>query len=209
MTDKSIIETNKGIFLELLNQIKREGFRKEELIKKLESSDFFTAPASTKYHGSFEGGLCAHSISVYYNLKNLITMKGMESTIDPDTILILGLLHDMSKMNFYKKDYRNKKVYSEGGSKYDDGGRYDWVVEQTYSVIPQDERFLFGNHEETSEYMVSQYVPLSYIESAAIINHHAGMSFDSTEIAPQILQRYPIAALLHIADMLASYIENI
>lgn len=209
MADKSIIETNKGIFLELLNQIKREGFRKEELIKKLESSDFFTAPASTKYHGSFEGGLCAHSISVYYNLKNLITMKGMESTIDPDTILILGLLHDMSKMNFYKKDYRNKKVYSETGSKYDDGGRYDWVVEQTYSVISQDERFLFGNHEETSEYMVSQYVPLSYIESAAIINHHAGMSFDSTEIAPQILQRYSIAALLHIADMLASYIENI
>lgn len=209
MADKSIVETNKGIFIELLNQIKREGFRKEELIKKLESSDFFTAPASTKYHGSFEGGLCAHSISVYYNLKNLITMKGMESTIDPDTILILGLLHDMSKMNFYKKDYRNKKVYSEGGSKYDEGGRYDWVAEQTYSVIPQDERFLFGNHEETSEYMVSQYVPLSYIESAAIINHHAGMSFDSTEIAPQILQRYPIAALLHIADMLAAYIENI
>lgn len=209
MADKSIIETNKGIFIELLNQIKREGFRKEELIKKLESSDFFTAPASTKYHGSFEGGLCAHSISVYYNLKNLITMKGMESTIDPDTILILGLLHDMSKMNFYKKDYRNKKVYSESGSKYDDGGRYDWVTEQTYSVISQDERFLFGNHEETSEYMVSQYVPLSYMESAAIINHHAGMSFDSTEIAPQILQRYPIAALLHIADMLAAYIENI
>ena len=89
-------------FIELLKNTNREGM--DNLISFLDKTDFYTAPASTKFHNSFEGGLLAHSLNVYTALKELVGDKWPE-----DTIIIVALLHDICKINMYKIEYRNKK----------------------------------------------------------------------------------------------------
>ena len=86
-------------FIGLLKEIEREGM--DKLIEFLEGSDFFVAPASTKYHGAFTGGLLAHSMKVYEILKT--------KTKDSDSVKIIALLHDICKVDFYKTEYRNVK----------------------------------------------------------------------------------------------------
>ena len=68
MLTKEQIEQNKQTFIDLIRSIERD-FDKDKLLNWLENSDFFYAPASTRYHSNFEGGLCAHSLSVYYSLE--------------------------------------------------------------------------------------------------------------------------------------------
>ena len=207
MRTEERIEQNKQTFIGLINSITRDGARKSELISKPENSDFFIAPASTKYHASYAGGLCEHSLNVYNSAVKLVEAFNLTNVISSDSLLITCLLHDISKMNFYETSYRNKKQYSDYGSKHDDGGRFDWVVEKSYAVIPEENRFLYGNHEETSEFMIRSYMPLSYEESVAILHHHAGMSWDcAKDNLSAILNRYPLATILHLADMASCYI---
>jgi len=212
MLSEDVIERNKQEFLSILEKAvtSREGANWEGLKKKLESSDFFTAPASTKFHSCFKGGLCLHSLITYDNMKNLVQVKGFGEIIPEDTIAIVALLHDMSKINNYTITSRNKKVYSESGSKFDELGRFDWVAEQAYAVLPDEERFLYGNHEETSEYMVRTFIPLRYEESIAILHHHGGQGFDScqNQVASKIMGRYPLTTFLHLSDMMAVYIDE-
>ena len=94
-------------FLKLLRTVNREGI--ESLIQFLEKSDFFIAPASTRFHGDHEGGLAEHSMKVYEILKHKVAnnIKGIE--VPEESIIIIGLLHDICKTNFYKVDYRNAK----------------------------------------------------------------------------------------------------
>lgn len=199
----------KAEFIELINSINREGFKKEALLNKLESSDFYTAPASTRFHNCVKGGLLDHSLNVYYNLKSLVERKNLQDKISEDSIKIVGLLHDMGKINNYKIFYKNEKKYSDYGTKQDEGGRFDWVAVQGYTIVDDSERFLFGNHEQTCEYMVSVYVPLTYVESIAILHHCAGMSNDSAkDNVTGIFSRYPLATLLHLADMLSTYVDE-
>ena len=94
-------------YLELLNSIQREGM--DDLIQFIESSDFFKAPASTRFHGNFEGGLLEHSLKVYELLEDKIKHVPVPVEIEEDTIKIVALLHDICKVNFYKVDYRNTK----------------------------------------------------------------------------------------------------
>ena len=207
---KEVIKTNKETFCNLLRQVKRDNAHIEELIAKLEGSDFFYAPASTKYHNSIEGGLVDHSLNVYYNLKSLVKNKHLEDKIPEESIIICGLLHDMSKMNFYEKTYRNKKVYSEYGTKHDELGNFDWVSEESYKTIDIENRFVYGNHEETSEFMIRKYIPLRLEESVAILSHHSSLNYDCAPIesvAPRY-ERYPLACLLHVADMISTYIDE-
>ena len=197
-------------FLELLIKIDRPNADIDGLIKKLDSSDFFRAPASTRYHNAFKGGLLDHSLNVDYNLRYLVDIKGLKEHISEESIIICGLLHDIAKINFYEPSSRNKKVYHENGAKYDELGRFDWVAEFSYKIRDAQDRFVFGNHEETSEFMIKTYIPLSVDESVAILNHHGGMSYDS--IPPSTISdkynRYPLASLLHMADFLATYVDE-
>ena len=94
-------------FLKLLRTVNREGM--EDLIEFLEKSDFFKAPASTRFHGNFEGGLVEHSLKVYEILKHKVENNIKGVTIPEESIIIIGLLHDICKTNFYKIDYRNAK----------------------------------------------------------------------------------------------------
>lgn len=95
-------------FLEIYqSKIKRAG--SEELLEWLTSSDFFTAPASTRYHGSFEGGLVTHSVNVYRCLAEELELSGLSNTYTEETVALVSLLHDVCKANFYKKGTRNVK----------------------------------------------------------------------------------------------------
>ena len=205
LTDERI-EQNKQEFITLMWEIKdrRPQAKIEELVNKLESSDWFTAPASAKYHADCEGGLCQHSLNVFHHLEEL----SAKYEIDRTSILITGLLHDLSKMNLYETAYRNKKQYSETGSKRDDSGRFDWVVEKSYAMIDEESRFIFGNHEETSEFMVRTFIPLTVEESVAILYHHGGKGWDSSQAATQVFGRYNLPVLLHCADMISAYVDE-
>lgn len=203
------IKENKIAFCSLLNSIERDGAQVDKLIHKLESSDFFEAPASSKYHNSEEGGLVDHSLKVYNNLVSLVKMKGLDNVIPKDSIIICGLLHDMSKMNLYEKYYANKKVYSDSGSKFDNIGKFDWQAVEAYRTRDDNDRFIYGSHEETSEYMVSTFIPLTVDESVAIMNHHNGISWDSKKaVSGCLYARYPLACLLHVADIMSTYIDE-
>lgn len=214
MLSKEQIEQNKQTFIELINSIERE-FNKEKLINWLENSDFFYAPASTKYHSNFEGGLCNHCLSVYYSLEALCNTFASESKYitledgsqkeeitcryDKDSIIIVALLHDLSKANFYEKYNRNVKNEVTG----------KWESVEEYRTIDVQKRFIFGNHEETSEFMVRSFIPLKVEESVAILHHMGGAGHDSSQTDLSVIySKYNLAALLHTADLLSTFVLN-
>lgn len=216
MLTKKEIENNAADYYNLLRSTKRDGV--EDLIKYLESTDFEIAPASTKYHGSYEGGLCAHSLTVFHILKKLIEdyielkelsfPNELADSYDDliNSAIIVSLLHDISKVNLYEKTYSNKKVYSDTGSKWDENGRYDWQTVPGYKTS-DDTQFVIGNHEETSEFIARQFIPLRVSESAAIMHHHGGLGWDSVpvEAMSKVYNKYTLTLLLHEADLLAAY----
>lgn len=202
------IKVNREKIIELLNKINRPNANIEGLINKMDESDFFYAPASTRFHNCIYGGLADHCLNVYDNLWRLVSMKGLMDTISNDSIIICSILHDLSKMNFYEPSIRNKKVYSDNGSKSDNLGYFDWVSEQIWAVKDVSQRLVYGTHEENSEFMIRCYIPLTLEESVAILNHHAGLGDGNVKNVGDAYYRYPLANLLHVADMLATYTDE-
>lgn len=183
-------------FLEIYYDIERDG--SEELLNYLEKSDFFTAPASSRNHSNFEGGLCLHSINVYKRfLKLLISEYGdnWQEKISPESVAIIALLHDVCKVNFYKQEMRNVKV---------DG---QWVQRPFYKV---DDTLPYG-HGEKSVYMLSGFMKLTR-EEAMAINWHMGAFDERVKNNPYMLKnvfgRYPNAFLFHLADYMATYLDE-
>jgi len=203
------IEKNKQTFLQLISQINIDGADIDGLINYLTTSDFFIAPASTIYHCNFEGGLCHHSLNVYNTLVELAN-RYTPGRYDKNSLLVVGLLHDISKTNFYEKYIMNKKVYSPTGTKHDNQGNFDWFAEEAYKVKNASERLIGGEHGVNSMFLISRYIPMTYEESVAVINHHFitetnGLLKDITAI----YNKYSLASLLHIADMISVYLlEN-
>ena len=147
------IESQKQEFLTICRAtIKREGL--EELLDWLCKADFFTAPASTHYHGGYAGGLCQHSIDVYQYAKRLLFL--MDKAPTEESVAIACLFHDLCKVNLYKVDKRNQKINGE------------WK-EVPYYVI--DERFHFGGHGSKSVFLIQQFMKLTTEEAAAINCH--------------------------------------
>ncbi|NLC87652.1 MAG: HD domain-containing protein [Clostridiaceae bacterium] len=172
-------------FIELLKQTNREGI--EDLIDFLNKTDFFEAPASTRFHGCFKGGLLEHSIKVYEILKT--------KTEDSDSVKIVALLHDVCKANYYKVDYRNAK--NEQGV---------WEKVPYYAV---DDTIPYG-HGEKSVMMISEFIKLTPEERYAI-RWHMGFT-EPKELYTTIGQaykKYPIALLVHEADLEATYFYDI
>lgn len=210
LTEEQIL-TNKFDFIGLLREVTREGSDIDKLVSKLEKSDFFYAPASTQYHNSFKGGLCDHCLNVCSNMLRLVEMNADMLGIDPEevreSVIIVSLLHDISKMNLYEIGVKNEKVYCENGSKYDELGNFEWVSKKIYKV--RDDKFIYGSHESTSEYMIRQFIPLSIDESVAIIHHMGSMSWDSAkDNIGEVFNKYWLALLLYQADMLSTYVNE-
>jgi len=206
-TDREI-EENKETFIGLVKSIQRPGHI-DKLLTKLEESDFYTAPASTKYHAAYKGGLVDHSLNVYYNLCSLIKNKHIED-YDEDTIKIVALFHDISKMNYYESYFMNKKVYKDNGTKSDNVGRFDWESIEAYKTKDAEERFVLGNHAENSAFMINKYFSLSAEEYSAILNHMGSCDnhmFYGDNYATAF-GRYKLAALLHVADMISTFVDE-
>ena len=178
----------KGKFLELFDTyIKREGAT--ELRKWLEESDFFTAPASSKFHCDYEGGLCEHSINVCNQLGKLLKAYP-EITATGETAAIVTLLHDVCKIGFYKTDYRNAKN-AEGV----------WEKVPYYAT---EEQFAYGNHGGKSVFLIGKYIKLTD-EEAVAIQCHMGNE-DGKYSTSKSFEQFPLAWLLHVADEAATYI---
>ena len=178
--------------IELLRSTNREGI--EDVINFLEKSDYFKAPASTRFHGYFEGGLAEHSYKVYELLKKKVAEHSEVNTTD-DTIIICGLLHDICKCNFYKVDYRNAK-----------NERGEWEKVPYYTV---EDSIPYG-HGEKSVMMITEYMKLTNEEKYAIRWH---MGFTEPKEQYQTIgiayKKYPLALLLFEADLEATYFYGI
>ena len=173
---------SKEKFIEIYSQyIKRPGA--DELLKWIENSDFFTAPASTKYHEAYEGGLCEHSVNVWDELYRLV-MAYPEVKIYAETAAIVSLLHDLCKIGCYKTELRNKK---ENGV---------WIQVPFYTFV---EDFSFGGHGSKSVYLIQKYMKLTD-EEATAINCHMGVENGNYAVYDAFKQ-HPLAFLLHTADM--------
>lgn len=190
---------SKEKFIETYNQnIKREGA--DKLLAWLETSDFFTAPASTRFHGAHEGGLCEHSLNVYNRLFSRIC-NGLGN--EPcsceeraESTTIVTLLYDLCKANFYTVAYRNNK--NEFGI---------WEKVPYYAV---EEKLPYGRGEK-SVYIISGFMRLTREEAMAIRWHMGGFD-DSVKGGSYALsgafEQYPLALMLHIADLEATYLDE-
>lgn len=179
----------------LLLSIKKEGIN--DLVSWLENeTDFFTAPASTRFHGSHEGGLVEHSYNVYLCLDDLsLNMKYGFQDFKTESIIIVSLLHDLCKTNFYKVSMRNKK---------DERGV--WVQVPFYEI---EDTHPYG-HGECSVMLAEKFIDLTDEERYAI-RWHMG-AYDKSETGGYAMSsafdKYPLAVALHMADIMASYIVD-
>ena len=188
----------KDQFIALYNEcITRPGA--DKLLEYLKSTDFFTAPASTKFHLSREGGLVEHSIHVFERLKDLCSHEVNRNPKFPmpslETIAICGLLHDVCKANFYAVEMRNKK--NEQGF---------WEKVPFYIV---DDQLPYG-HGEKSVYIISGFMKLARDEAMAIRWHMGKYEAEgNTAMAlGAAFNKYPLAVLTHVADLLATSLDE-
>ena len=180
-------------FISLLRSTNREGI--EEVIQFLEKSDFYKAPASTRFHGSFEGGLLEHSMKVYEILKHKVKNSLLDLNVSDDTLILIELLHDICKVNFYKVDYRNAK-----------NERGEWEKVPYYTV---DDTIPYG-HGEKSVMMITEYMKLT-VEEKYCIRWHMGFTEpkEAYNTLGQAFKKFPLALILHEADLEATYFYNI
>ena len=174
--------------------INRKG--KEELLNYLLDTDYFYAPASTRFHGNYEGGLADHSMNVY---KQLIKK---ECSYNIETITVVGLLHDLCKINLYYIAYRNIKEYDEHGSKRDEKGWFNWVQKPYYTV---KQNFAYP-HSELSIIRIKQFMNLTTEEEMAI-RWHMGFTEpkEHWNSLGEAFYNYPLALLLYESDLEATY----
>lgn len=182
-------------FIEIYQEhIQREG--SVELLDYLQNkSDFFTAPASARFHGAYAGGLCDHSVNVFRCLEAYLARDRVKEVYGMDypmeSAAIAGLLHDVCKIGLYKPGFRNVKDDATG----------KWEKVPSYSY---DDKLPYG-HGEKSVYIVSGFMRLTREEAMAIRWHMGFSGPEDNRMVGQALQQYPLAFALATADMEASY----
>ena len=174
-------------FLGLCSRVNREGM--SDLLKWLESSDFFYCPASARYHGSYPGGLLSHSLNVYDEMVRL-TQAYPEIHISEETAIITALFHDLCKVNLYTVEKRNRK-----------NAQGTW---ESYDAYSHNEKLHYGGHGSKSVFILQNYIKLT-TEEAVAINCHMG-AWDGNKDVGAAFEQFPVAWLLHVADESACYI---
>lgn len=159
-----------------------------------EQSDFFTAPSSTRFHGSYEGGLVEHSLNVYKCLVDYLerprTKELYRMDYSEETVALVALLHDVCKMNFYTVDYRNAK-----------NAQGQWEKVPYYTINDQ----LPYGHGEKSVYIVSGFMRLTREEAFAIRYHMGFSGIEDKNSIGKAFEMFPLAFALSVADMEATY----
>lgn len=199
-------------FEKLLLDTKRDGM--DRLLEFIRKSDFYKAPASTRFHSCHEGGLLEHSMNVYSCLiskKDNPTWAEYMNKLEEDSLVIVALLHDLCKTYFYKKDFKNQKTYDaekvnaadRSQIKRDNNGSFIWETVPCYTV---EDKIPYG-HGEKSVMMVEEYIKLKPIERYAI-RWHMGWSEpkESYNALGKVMGKYPLVLALHEADQEATYL---
>lgn len=181
-------------FIKIYNEtIHREGAKEFLEFLCSNKSDFFQAPASTRFHGAYEEGLVEHSLNVYTCLKDYLSRNRVQDLYgmqySEESIAIVSLLHDVCKINVYKKSFRNKKI---------DGS---W---QQVPVYEFEDEMPYG-HGEKSVYMISPFMKLSREEAFAIRYHMGFSNEDPARNVGYTFEHFPLAFALSTADMEATY----
>jgi hypothetical protein len=186
------LQENRSIFLETFREkVSRPG-RDEILHYLVSSTDFFRAPASTRYHLSREGGLCRHSLNVY---RRLMAARPQLKECSEESIALVSLLHDVCKAEFYAVSTRNAK---------DEKGK--WVVVPYYTV---EDKFPLG-HGGKSLYIASKFMALTDDEALAIMHHMGGFGVMPGDYSvTNAFKMSRLALELHIADMRATYADEV
>lgn len=190
--------TAKDEFISIYKEnIKRKGA--DKLLEYLHQSDFFIAPSSTRFHGSYEGGLVRHSVNVYHCLKDYLARPRTKEVYGMDyseeSIAIVSLLHDICKVNFYKIEMRNRKNEQTG----------KWEQYPYYTI---NDALPYG-HGEKSVYILSGFfygdARLTRDEAFAIRWHMGFSGPEDNSTIGKALEMYPLATALFVADMEATY----
>lgn len=197
-------QTNIERFEELLSAIKRDGI--DKLMEYIRKSDFYYAPASTRYHSCHEGGLLEHSLNVADCLLeklNSPTWANILNEVGRESIILCALLHDICKTNYYTVELKNKKVYRDTGKKSDANGRFDWETVPGYTV---EDKVPYG-HGEKSVMMIEEFMKLKPVERYAI-RWHMGFSEpkENWNTLGAAIQKYPLILAIHEADLEATYL---
>ncbi|WP_419067408.1 HD domain-containing protein [Candidatus Allofournierella excrementavium] len=163
----------------------------DKLLEWLSTTDFFKAPASTRFHGACEEGLVMHSLNVYHALMD----RFLEEGDNPESMAVCGLLHDLCKANYYKTGSRNVKNEATG----------QWEKVPIFMV---EDQFPYG-HGEKSVYLIERFIRLKPAEAVAIRWHMGG--FDDAarggcRAISEAYDAYPLAVKLHLADLTATYL---
>ena len=194
------VEENKEKFKKLCHQwIKRGGL--DKLLEWLDTTDFYVAPASTRFHLMCEGGLCEHSINVFnrlcdeYKNEGIFDYKTQNATQElMESLAIVALFHDVCKANFYKLSERNvKNEYGE------------WVKVPYYTI--ENKSILVG-HGYKSARIVNRYLDITDEEYMAIVHHMGYSAEDDIANISEIFRKSKLALLLHIADTKATFIDE-
>ena len=187
--------TNRERFIDIFRRnITREG--SEALLSFLcsDACDFFTAPASTRYHGAYEGGLCEHSLNVYHCLVDFLARPRVKEvygiSVPDESVAIAALLHDVCKIGCYKAGTRNVKNETTG----------QWEKVPTFFF---EDKLPYG-HGEKSVYIISGFMRLTREEAMAIRWHMGFSGPEDSRLVGQALRQFPLAFALHTADMEAS-----
>ncbi len=182
--------TAKEEFIKIYTEnISREG--SDRLLEWLEKTDFFTAPASSKYHCACECGLVMHSVSVY----NTLMQKHFDDETDnPESFAITALLHDLCKAQFYKVSSRNVKNEQTG----------QWEKVPYYAI---EDSFPYG-HGEKSVFLIERFMRLKIDEAMAIRWHMGEFGGSEGFTISKAYERYPLAVKLHLADLESTYLRE-
>lgn len=186
-------------YLELMKEITYARYSNKETADNvwdrfhtwIASTDFFRAPASTRFHGSFEGGLVQHHLDVYNETCSLITLPKFKD-VNPVSAFLVALVHDFCKIGLYDPYFRNVKN--------DVTGQWEQVQAFKYDK-PQ---YPFG-HGVSSMYLATQFFRLSREESLAV-RWHMGSYRCAAEDFSELQdsnERYPLVLLLQFADQLS------
>ncbi|SDB68730.1 hypothetical protein [Butyrivibrio sp. INlla16] len=205
------VEENIKRFEELMGSVERDGVK--ELMDYIKNkTDFYTAPASTQFHLACDGGLLQHSLNVYDCLvakKESPVWKRIIEAIPEESLIIMALLHDLCKVNFYVKGTKNQKTYDpekvaaaeNWQVKHDDKGNFIWETVLRYEI---DDTMPLG-HGEKSVMLINCFMKLKTPEIFAI-RWHMGFSEEKSQYKAvgDAMEKYPIVLALHEADLEAS-----
>jgi hypothetical protein len=179
--------------------IKRDGI--QDLMNYLQVSGFYESPASTKYHGSFVGGLCQHSLNVFYALQDQLTFifgQGWEQRYSEESVAIVSLFHDLCKVGKYQKGVKNVKDKNTGV----------WETVECFEWNP--DCFQMG-HAAASLYTIQKFIKLTDEEAQAIYWHMGAYDlsqYSTVSGLSESFSRNTLAFSLHMADMMATYVDE-